>query len=209
MNFILQRELEAEKQFQQDTPDHQMTVLHHEGEYKHLRFQSPNTNLFWYDIHTAPGFLTITGDVGTFSFRLSGRNPLAVFNQDRINPSYWKEKLAGKPDSVMEFSSAMAVDFLTTRVEEIQDSYYEENISSQLQDQLNFYLPSISQVEDEEEARKLLSGMSFFTPETGELKLDDLWETSLTLPSVYFMWHCAALQHAAHKYFAEHSAVEH
>lgn len=80
---------------------HEMTVLHEDGLYRHLRFATPGTGIGRFDIITWPGYLTIVGDIGngwTFVrerdmfdwFTDGGRVPAG-----HINPGYWSEKVAG------------------------------------------------------------------------------------------------------------------
>lgn len=82
----------AENQFNTDTEQHQMTVTHDDGVYRHLRFQRPGFWLYHYEITTWPGHLTITGDMGTFTFARVD-DMFTFFNEPRINPGYWAEKL--------------------------------------------------------------------------------------------------------------------
>lgn len=79
--------------FNKDVANHEMTVLHDDGVYRHLRFKAPETGVHWFDIVTWPGNLTVTGDMGTYQF---AREPdmFTWFSPDEINPSYWAEKLA-------------------------------------------------------------------------------------------------------------------
>lgn len=84
----------AEEQFIKDVSNHRMNIFHSEGVYRHVGFRQPNTGNMWFDLVTWPGFLTISGDMGTWTF---SRTPdmFRFFRDDkmRINPSYWGEKL--------------------------------------------------------------------------------------------------------------------
>ncbi|URN11302.1 hypothetical protein LUW77_03145 [Streptomyces radiopugnans] len=89
-----------------------MTVLHNDGLYRHLRFMSPRTSEFRFELVTWPGSLTIRGDYGdphTFS-RLD--DMFQFFRADRrrgINPHYWAEKLGrdGGRRSVKSYSEEL------------------------------------------------------------------------------------------------------
>lgn len=78
--------------FNKDTAGHVMTVAHDDGLYRHLQFRRPETGMYWFDIHTTPGTLTVTGDMGTYMF---ARTPdmFTWFSTEEINPGYWSEKL--------------------------------------------------------------------------------------------------------------------
>jgi hypothetical protein len=85
---------EPAEHFLKDVQHHQMTIPLNEGVYRHVRFKQPGTSNMWFDLVTWPGFLTISGDMGTWTF---SRVPdmFTFFRDDklRINPSYWAEKL--------------------------------------------------------------------------------------------------------------------
>ena len=85
--------------FLNDVQDHQLEVAHDDGAYRHLRFRKPGTGMYWFDILTSPRVLTINGDMGTWTFSRT-EDMLSFFRGDRINASYWQEKLlAGRDDA--------------------------------------------------------------------------------------------------------------
>lgn len=80
--------------FLRDMQEHKMTVLHESGIYRHIRFRQPNNGNMWFDLTTWPGMLTISGDMGCWTF--SRVDDMFTFFRGRelkINPSYWAEKL--------------------------------------------------------------------------------------------------------------------
>jgi hypothetical protein len=94
--------------FQRDTAQHEMTVLHDDGLYRHLRFAQPKpaSSAYWFDLITWPGCLTIRGDLNdsyTFS-RLPDMFEFFRGPVGRINAHYWAEKLGGGRQSVQEYS---------------------------------------------------------------------------------------------------------
>lgn len=104
MNATVERKPARERaaeQFAKDTEGFVLTVLHEEGEYRHLRFQRPGERWGSTDIHTWPGGLTTAGDMADgWMFE----RPLGFF-AGKPNLSYWQEKLtpAGRRAS-KEFS---------------------------------------------------------------------------------------------------------
>jgi len=98
----------ARERFDSDTADHEMTVIHDDGIYRHLRFQKPGTYTYGYDIVTWPGFLAYTGDMGEFMFsRLPDMFAFFASETGSINPDYWGEKLKGPGrDGHLTFSVA-------------------------------------------------------------------------------------------------------
>ncbi|MEU2674784.1 hypothetical protein ABZ622_39340 [Streptomyces sp. NPDC007164] len=99
--------------FAKDTANHQMTVLHDDGLYRHLRFAAPKPNswIHWFEIVTWPGHLAITGDMESFSVKADAdtfmhtRLPdmFQFFRGKGINPVYWSQKVSGGA-GVKEFS---------------------------------------------------------------------------------------------------------
>jgi hypothetical protein len=87
---------DAAKRFATDTEHHQLTVLHEDGLYRHIRAQQPGTGHCWFDLITWPGTLTVKGDMGTYTFSRA-QDMLDFFRRstsyDGPNLSYWEEKL--------------------------------------------------------------------------------------------------------------------
>lgn len=78
--------------FINDTKLHEMTCIKSDGIYRHYRFKKPRSSAYYFDIITFPGYLTMTGDMGTWVFSRV-RDMLHFFNKDYIDHSYWAEKL--------------------------------------------------------------------------------------------------------------------
>lgn len=80
--------------FNRECGNHEMTVLHDDGLYRHLRFNTPAHSLYWFDLVTWPGYLTISGDFGCYTFaRIGDMFEFFLLTGDSINPSYWAEKV--------------------------------------------------------------------------------------------------------------------
>ncbi|HAJ0019490.1 TPA: hypothetical protein HL358_15345 [Escherichia coli] len=78
---------------------HHMSIERDDGLYRHLRFKSSGTNTYYFDLVTWPGYLTVTGDMGTWTFsRIT--DMFEFFSSEHfgrresflINPGYWAEK---------------------------------------------------------------------------------------------------------------------
>ena len=52
----------AAKMFAVNTAKHQLTILHNDGLYRHVRFGRPDTSLYRYELVTWPGHLSVGGD---------------------------------------------------------------------------------------------------------------------------------------------------
>lgn len=85
--------------FVRDVADHRLQVIREDGLYRHLRFKRPGSSAYYFDLVTWPGYLAVTGDMGTWTFsRISDMFEFftdAHFGRREsflINPGYWSEK---------------------------------------------------------------------------------------------------------------------
>src|SRR5690348_12248442 len=79
-------------QFADNTAEHELTILHGDGLYRHIRMQKPGTGMYHYDLVTWPGYLAISGDLDSYVFSRV-RDMFTFFRGRGINPSYWAEKV--------------------------------------------------------------------------------------------------------------------
>lgn len=103
------------ERFATDTATHRMTVAHDDGLHRHLRFrkwvetngkEGPSSS-YWFDLVTWPGYLTIAGDCGTYTFARTD-DMFEFFRGSGkygLNPGYWAEKVrAQEPSGVSDYS---------------------------------------------------------------------------------------------------------
>jgi hypothetical protein len=91
------------QKFARDVENHELTILHDDGLYRHLRFKQPDNSFFWFDLVTWPGVLAIRGDMHNQMFsRL--RDMFSFFRNQRANYGYWAEKTPDYGRSVREHS---------------------------------------------------------------------------------------------------------
>lgn len=97
--------------FVADTPEHELKVLLDQDLYRHLRFRAPTTGMYWFDVITWPGNLTIRGDMGSYTF--SRLDDMFEFFGGRapgyVNEGYWAEKLVAVDNNspAREFDEAL------------------------------------------------------------------------------------------------------
>lgn len=87
---------------------HVMKVLRDDGLYRHLRFATPRTSQWHWEIITWPGSLVIRGDLA-YGLTFTAQQDMFRFFDDgqpegHINVPYWTEKLARGTTEVVEFS---------------------------------------------------------------------------------------------------------
>ncbi|MFI1580075.1 hypothetical protein [Embleya sp. NPDC020630] len=84
------------ERFKRETAEHEMTVLHDEGLYRHLRFAkpAPEGSMFWWELVTWPGCLAVRGDMGGEWIFTRLPDMFRFFRSDggEINPWYWSQK---------------------------------------------------------------------------------------------------------------------
>jgi hypothetical protein len=150
---------EIAARFAGDTASHEMTVLHDDGLYRHLRFRRTDRNEYWFDLITWPGCLTIRGDYGD-AFTFSRELDMVPFFRDRrgeINPHYWAQKLDGHRQSATTYSEAVFRQIVCELfVDAVRGGYAPRGLGkavrSEILDQDLF---------DEQEARKLLESFEY------------------------------------------------
>lgn len=119
------RQFDISNRFLVDTALHLLEIIRDDGLYRHLRMKQPGTSCYYFDIITWPGYLTITGDMGTWTFsRIADMfNFFGPFDGE-INTGYWSEKLeAGSGCSAREL---LAKDFDEDEFCESLKEYFSE-----------------------------------------------------------------------------------
>ena len=92
--------------FARDTANHTIKVRHDDGLYRHLRFDNYGSSFYHFELITWPGYLTICGDMGSFTFRRITDMFRFFSGSGQIDFRYWAEKLQASSDEAREFSLA-------------------------------------------------------------------------------------------------------
>jgi hypothetical protein len=169
--------------FHRDTADHQLTVLHDDDLYRHIRLKNPKSSAYWYDLITWPGHLAVVGDCGSFTF---ARVPdMFDFHRGRQpNPHYWAQKeLSGAPKR--EYSEDAFRQIVTERTAEaIRWSDAPRGIGKAVRAKI---LQS-DELYHEASARELLEAFEYkgFT-------FEDTWEWSFSDWDWQYLWCCHAI----------------
>ncbi|HHQ6055214.1 hypothetical protein ACMGDF_06270 [Morganella morganii] len=142
--------------FQNDTKLHEMTCIKSDGVHRHYHFSNPKYSNYWFDIVTVPGYLFMTGDMGTWAFSRIN-DMIQFFNHDRIDYGYWAEKL--------QMGSCRS---------EVTAAYKEVDLSSTLKyyrESLEEWLADILDGEDDKDALEAIkSSYNEFAARIGQLK---------------------------------------
>lgn len=118
-------EKRAREHFERVTADHKMSILHDDGLYRHLRFQTPATWNYGYDIVTWPGHLALNGDLDSGYVFSRIRDMIDFFaSGPGINPQYWAEKITNS--TAREATRRYSEELLREQVEQAARQRAEE-----------------------------------------------------------------------------------
>lgn len=185
------------RRFLAETADHVMTVLHDDGLYRHLRFQKPGTSLYYFNLVTWPGYLSITGDVDSFTFaRTEDMFEFFGGNIERINPGYWAEKLVAKSD-VKVHSPEQVIERVVTEFWERRHDYDETaEIFRMLRSDV------LEERDFADTAHAALARFEFVTSSGKTFHFSDTWEWDFNEWSAQYLWALHAITSGIGQYQA-------
>jgi len=132
-------ETRVAERFKLDTVQHQLTVLHDDGLYRHFRFMDPESSHHWFDLITWPGSLAIKGDMGSYTFSRT-QDMLDFFRRSAWdggpNLQYWEEKLdaADARSGVREYSEELLRQHIETGLAALADDDLAERLRVRAED---------------------------------------------------------------------------
>jgi hypothetical protein len=179
---------------------HEMTVLHDDGLYRHLRFRSPDSGFYWFDLITWPGNLTINGDAGTYTFaRVT--DMFEFFRGERgINPGYWAEKVPSETRTKVYSEDK----FRQHVFEYAADAIRQGNAPKGLALAVRRQILENEEIYYEDGARQALDA---FEHGACGWRFVDTWEWDLSDYEWSFLWCCHAIQWGIAQYDARNSAL--
>jgi hypothetical protein len=124
---------EIAARFKRETAGHEMTIVRDDGLYRHLRFVTPKSDLYWYEIVTTPRQLVFSGDGDSFVFRLAP-DMFEMFRRSAeagsINATYWAEKC--KTGNARSYSRERFEECVWKQVTE-REQYYRGDLRADVQ----------------------------------------------------------------------------
>lgn len=175
--------------FKGDTDKHEMTVLHDDGLYRHLRFKEPGTSTYYFDLVTWPGYLTISGDMGCYTFARI-EDMFGFFSNS--GPDYWAEKIQGS-GYVQEYSERLFREHVTQAYNDHVEEDPGDTRLGNLWDEIVWAVLGGS--EDEHEARAAAARFKFES-----FEFYDSWEWSLQDFTYRYLWCCEAIPWGIQQY---------
>jgi hypothetical protein len=197
---------ESAARFARETRGHEMTVLHDQGLYRHLRFASPDGSGYRFDLVTWPNRMTFHGEVGTYTFSVwPTEDMFDLFRDssigDQPNFGYWNQKLVAWNEPAVQFSNDLFDRQVAKELAKAEEFF--PGVTAAWSKQTEGFLATCS-TESEEEAREALAAFEYL-PEgqsgeawrfryTAEWNLDDYdWR---------YLWACRAGLWGAKQYDA-------
>lgn len=187
--------------YNRDTAEHEMTVRLDQGLYRHLLFKKPGTSMYWFEIVTTPGQLTIRGDMGTYVF--SRITDMADFFRGHVNAGYWAQKVEAEDKhspreeySEVEFKRFVLENFWQRREQE--EPYFAASVWRSIRSELLYNLPC-----DSSEAFHALDEFN-----AGGWRYMDAWEHDFKTYSAQFLWCLHAIVGGLNEYRAMKAITE-
>lgn len=209
------------KQFEREVRLHKLHIFKDEPGFRHLRFKTAGTSCYYFDLITWPGYLCMTGDMGTWTFCRT-EDMFAFFRSKEgdINPCYWSEKLEAGTGCPRD---AIAREWDEEAFRKVLDERYQSWFQDNEPDdgaslaEANAFAEKLSTVQTTIDAMKQASSYEFEAcaaygnTHDPEDILCDIWDHHFKKWSTHFIWACYAIVWGIQKYDIQklaHSAAE-
>ncbi len=176
------------ERFKRDTAGHELTILHDDGLYRHLRFRRPERGGYWFDLITVPHALIFRGDGESFVFdRLDDMFEFFRGPVGWINEGYWAEKLTSDRDSVMRYSRDLFNQQVAEDLKEAEAGW--PGVTAAWEKKVSGFFAEYN-TEYEQDARAALNDFTYLPEDaTGEpFRFLDTWEWQLKDYHWWFLW---------------------
>lgn len=193
--------------FEREVSEHQLTIIKDDGEYRHIRLSTPNNSCYYFDLVSWPGYLCMTGDMGTWTFSRI-RDMFSFFRGEHgsINPAYWSERLeAGTGCPRGAIARTWDEQLFCRTLDERLEAWKESNKPEDYEDE-DAYSVKLESVMDTITDLKNASGYEYEANAAYANAVDeegilcDLWEDDFKSWSHHFLWACYAIVWGIQKY---------
>ncbi|MGI5247593.1 hypothetical protein [Dactylosporangium sp. CA-139066] len=202
---------ESKERFARETASHELTILHDDGLYRHIRCATPGRAIHRFDLITWPGHLTITGDVeSALTFRRADDMFAFFRGAGDINPGYWAEKLVGDRRALetysMDLFRLLVDEHVTDAVEADVDLAPVDDDQPGLAAAVEAALTDEFNHEDADGAQEFLQRFRYrYADRAGveqEFRFVDAWEWDLAEWHWSYLWACHAIRWGVGRYDA-------
>ena len=195
MGFCEERRKDVAERFATNVAEHSMEVIRDDGLYRHLKFSKNGSAIYCFHVHTWPGFLCVTGDMGEWVW---SRIPdMFTFVRGSIgSESYFTEKLqaADVRGELKEFHLELWHE-LESVLQETYGEYGDEKTCEELSEVFA------------DEPESLHDACTLLYEDSG---IDDVFEYfgSLTDYNYQYLWTLQALEWAVNKYASARTTIQ-
>ena len=196
------------EQFQKDTSAHELEIIQDNDLFRHLKISKPRTGNMHFNITTWPGYLCISGDMGTFVFsRIPDMFDFFRGKAEEINPQYWEEKLcAGAGLSARNVSREYDPGLIYERLDEELKTFIEWQTDEKpqlWQENIEDAKKAVQHFKDwvdSSEYEMVYHINNWDEEEAGGMDLQDFWDGYREAYSYHYVWCCYAIVHAIRLY---------
>ncbi len=198
--------------FARETAEHEMTILHDDGLYRHVRFRNPKTGNMWFELITTPGTLIFQGDGDGFTFqRVPDMFEFFRGPVDYVNPRYWWEKVTDGRDRAERYYSNLMKQHLR---EAVAEAIREDPELAPLKDQVERELIGSYDIENEHAAVAAVMDFSFYKNDddrydpyaNADFQFQDTYDWRVRDYDWWYLWACQAIVWGIRQYDA-HAAL--
>lgn len=205
--------MDTAARFADETAKHEMTVLHEDGLYRHVRFANPDSGFYWFDLVTWPGTLVFRGDGESFTFARE-KDMFEFFraNRGRINPGYWSEKVVSNRDCIKRYDQEIfEAQIKEAFVEAVRYGDAPRGLGKAVREEIL----NAEEIGWEDGAHRVLREFRFFKNPSDrydwrkkpDFEFRDTWEWSFRDYDWWFLWACHAIAWGIGRYDAARSVV--
>jgi hypothetical protein len=200
----------AAQRFTRETAKHEMTIVHDDGTFRHLRFKNPASSAYWFELITVPGALIFRGDGDTFTFaRLDDMFQFFRSERGGINPQYWAQKITDGRDRAQTYAEE---EFRTTVLEHFHELLVDGSIpleyaGAALTELCRDVLDDET-ISEEATARAALERFEFNISAGSRTCFADTYEWDFHEWDWWYLWACQAIVSGIKQYDAAKACPE-
>lgn len=194
-------------EFERNVRDHEMSIILDNGAFRHVVFRHVLNGRMLSDYHfnitTWPGYLCISGDMGTYVFSRM-RDMFEFFRNERneINPDYWGSKVQSQDKNapVKEFSWDKLRETVEYNLETISESDWLERVDGNIVDLTAHIFQFVDMCENHYSPQETVGKIMDFEY-MGVHPFREFYEYNFERHTYQFLWCCHAIVWGIGKYY--------
>lgn len=183
------------EQFQRNVAKHEITILHEDGVYRHIRFKREDSGGYHFSLITWPWHLAIVGDLGTGHIFMRLEDMFQFFRTvegESINPQYWAQKLVSSDEVVKRYDQDLMELMVGGHLQDVEADHQGLTKAMERDFFHDWYGPDLA---SEDDVRQFLRDYKFApSGEEGYYPFTDaLMDWDFTTWDHSFLWACHAI----------------